>query len=520
MRTVCIGLIAMLALLCGNPGRAVAAPQSSQEVASADDETVVTHHEITVGGRSLKYTARAGYITLRDHNREARAKIFFVAYTLDRESNATPRPLTFAWNGGPGSPASMIQMGALGPRRLKTPDEYSKKPPPYELVDNESTWLTDSDLVFVDPVGTGYSYPTKPEYGKDFWSVQGDIDSIGEFIRIYRLEYDRTSSPLFVAGESYGTVRAAGMAEALQKRDIPLTGVILISSLLNWKVSESSAANDIPYIVILPSYTASAFAHKKLATDLESDLQATLQKAEKWAESEYAPALMKGDALAASERDSAIKGLARYTGLDPKFIDKSNLRVTMEQFSLSLLKDQGEFVAHYDSRLSAKVTGESEYNPTTDPSLAGNGLGSVYVPYLRTDLGFKTDAFYSGPFSYGWPLTTTPRGDWLAILWDYGTSRTAPEPIEGLAKAMRSNSSLCVFSASGYYDLSTPYFSTEYTLGHMGLSAKDHERIEIKAYPGGHMMYTNSENRKQLKVDVSAFIKKSLSSPQPESEVK
>jgi carboxypeptidase C (cathepsin A) len=504
----------MIALLCGSATRVAAAPQASQQIQElrSDDEVVVTHHQITIDAKPLKYTARAGYLTLRDHAREARAKIFFVAYTLDRASGDSPRPLTFAWNGGPGSPSSMIQMGAVGPRRLKLPDEYAKKPPPYELVDNESTWLTGTDLVFVDPVGTGYSYPIKPEYGKEFWSVQGDIDSIGEFIRIYRMRYERLSSPLFIAGESYGTVRAAGLSEALEKRDIPLTGVILISSILNRTASEFAVGNDIPYVLILPSYTATAFAHKKLPGDLSSDFQGTLQKAQFWAESEYAAALMKGDRISASEREATAKQLARYTGLDPKVIEKNNLRINMEQFTLHLLQDQQEVVAHYDSRMSSKSTGPGEYNPATDPSLSGNGLSDLFVPYLRNDLDFKTDAFYAGPFTYGWPPATTPRGDWLAVLWDFGSGRDSGDQGGGaLAKALHENSALHVFSASGYYDLATPYFATQYSLDHLGLSADERSRVEIKVYPGGHMLYFSGDNLKQLKQDVAKFLEAAIS---------
>lgn len=517
MRTLLIGCACGIALCCTATAGVAASPRPGPQPrqareASSSDDAVVTHHQIMIQGKPLGYTARAGYITLRDHTREAIAKMFFVAYTMDG-GNSSVRPLTFAWNGGPGAPSSMIQMGALGPRRLKSMDEYAKKPPPYELTDNESTWLAATDLVFVDPVGTGYSYPVKPEYGKQFWSVQGDIDSVAEFIRIFRTRYERWNSPLFVAGESYGTIRAAGMAEALEQRSIPLTGVILISSLLDWAAARPAAGNDLPYVLILPSYTAAAFAHKKLAADLATDLQGTLRKAESWTESEYAAALMKGDRLSGTELDATAQQLARYTGLTPEFLEKSDLRVNVEQFALHLLADQQEAVAHYDSRLASKATG-GEYNPVTDPSLSGSGLGTLFVPYLRDELGFKTDAFYAGPFGSGWPLPRAPRGDWLALHWDYGSATTARDPGDALAQALRQNKALHVFSASGYYDLSTPFFATEYAFEHMGLNPEQRSRIEIKVYPGGHMMYMSGDNREQLERDVAGFMANSLAASQ------
>ncbi|HEV2386289.1 MAG TPA: hypothetical protein VGS20_03440 [Candidatus Acidoferrales bacterium] len=513
MRSLLIGSVGAIALCCAATAGAAAplgaSPQSPPaREASSSGDVVVTHHQILIHGKPLNYTAQAGTITLRDHTREPIAKMFFVSYAMDG-GEPSARPLTFAWNGGPGSPSSMIQMGALGPRRLKSIDEYAKKPPPYELTDNESTWLAATDLVFVDPVGTGYSYPVKPEYGKQFWNVQGDIDSVAEFIRIYRTRYERWNSPLFVAGESYGTVRAAGIAEALERRDIPVTGVILISSLLDWAAARPTAGNDLPYVLILPSYTAAAFAHKKLAAGLEIDLQATLRKAESWTTSEYAAALMKGDGLAGAELEATAKQLARYTGLAPEWLEKNDLRVNMEQFTLHLLADKQEAVAHYDSRLASKAIG-GEYNPATDPSLSGNGLGTLFVPYLRDELGFKTDAFYAGPFGSGWPLPAAPRGDWLALHWDYGSATTARDPGEMLAQALRDNKALHVFSASGYYDLSTPYLATKYAFEHMGLHPDERSRIEIKVYPGGHMMYMSGDNRGQLERDVTGFIAKAV----------
>ena len=479
----------------------------------SDDQPIVTHHQITLDGKVLKYTARAGYLSLRDEYGKTHARIFYMSYTLDPDSEKTPRPLTFAWNGGPGSASSLLHLGALGPLRAKDPDEYSSPPPPYELVENKSTWLDFTDLVFVDPVGTGYSYATDPQYAKEFYSPQGDIDSIAEFIRLYLAHYSISQAPLFVVGESYGTFRAAGMAEALAKKRIHLNGVILLSSILNFQLADPASGNDLPYVLLLPSYTAAAFVHKKLPADLQSDFAATLRKAETWAENQYSVALLKGDRLTNQERDETAHALARFTGLDTAFIEKHDLRIGMGQFTLELLRDQQEMVGHYDTRMTAKVTGPvGEYDPTTDPSLSVHGISELIVPYLRKELGFTSDSVYAGPFGGRWPPPTSPRGDWMSVRWNWGTgSAKDTDQSASLARAMRKNHALRVFAGSGYYDLSTPYFETAYIFDHMGLDPQVRSHVELACYPSGHMIYLSAQARRQLKQDIASFYKKTLS---------
>lgn len=525
MRTIVFAVAGAIgALAIGAPGIAAAPPPAqAAQTAGPTDSTVVTHHEIMVHGQALRYTARAGFITLRDHSRQPMAKIFFVAYTLDGAENAAERPLTFLWNGGPGSPASMVELGMAGPRRAKLADEYTTPPPPYELVDNQDTWLPFTDLVFVDPVGTGYSYPIKPEYGPEFWNTPGDIDSIAEFIRIYREQYERTGSPLFIGGESYGTVRAAGLAETLEEgresnfaggsvSKVALKGVLLLSGSLNFSLTSGfSPGNDLPYILYLPSYTAAAFAHKKLSPGLESDFQSTLEKAEKWATTDYATALLQGDRLPAAEREAVAKQLAQFTGLDVGFVEKNNLRVNVDQFASHLLLDQGLALGHYDTQIAYKAPAGAPYDVLADKSLFGDGIGSLIVPYLRNELGFKTDAFYSGPFTYGWPPPATPRGDWLAIKWNRGSRSGASfDESAELATAIRENPALEVFWASGYFDPGTA-FATQYVLNHLNLDAAQRARVELKDYPGGHMIYLSHNNRQQLCRDVEKFIERAMS---------
>ena len=310
----------------------------------------------------------------------------------------------------------------------------------------------------VDPVGTGYSYVTKPEYLKDFWNTTGDIDSIGEFIRLYLTHYNQEDAPLFIAGESYGTTRAAGVAKILTDRRIALSGVILIS-MGNLAGRGNAGQEDLASALIIPSFTASAFFHKKLAPDLQTDLQATLRKAEAWAETDYAAALIKGDRLTPQEREVVVAQLARFTGLDPAYIAKTRLRISADQFARQLLKDQNLEVGHYGANLTSKVTNpNAPYDLWTDPSLFSNGTSGLIVPYLRKELGFSNDARYAGPWGGGWPSPVSPRADWTGQRWDAGTAGRANVNVAAdLADAMRRVPTMRVFLAQGYFDLVTPY---------------------------------------------------------------
>jgi carboxypeptidase C (cathepsin A) len=480
-----------------------------------DDMPIVTHHEIKLENRTLKYTARAGFLSLYDDFREMKARIFYVSYTLDQANSA--RPLTFAWNGGPGSPASTVHLALMGPRRAKTMDEYKSPPPPYELVDNQDTWLAFTDLVLVDPVGTGYSYTTKPEYLKDFWNVPGDIDSVGEFIRLYLAHYSAGDGPMFIAGESYGTTRAAGLAKILADRRIALSGVILISM---GNLAGRGGADDVSSALIIPSFTASAWFHKKLAPDLQADLQSTLRKAESWAETDYVAALVKGDRLTAQEREVVGAQLGRYTGLDAAFIARSGLRISADQFARQLLRDQSLEVGHYGAHLTSKVANQAApYDLWSDPSLFSNGTSGLIVPYLRSELGFSADARYAGPWGGGWPSPATPRADWTGQRWDMGSSRSNGNVAADLADAMRRNPTLRVFVAHGYYDLVTPYFAGEYAVSHMRLDPALRRNVILQLYPGGHSMYSERPVLHQMFVDVGEFIRKTTPAKKPTPSV-
>ncbi|HYM00646.1 MAG TPA: peptidase S10, partial [Blastocatellia bacterium] len=302
------------------------AEKAAEKAEVKEEKPVVTHHEVNVRGRVLKYTATAGLMPLKDENGTVEAHIFYIAYTLD-DVDRGKRPLTFAFNGGPGSASIWVHLGCMGPKRIRMQDDGGMPAPPYHLEDNPYTWLDQTDLVFIDPVGTGYSRPVKPELGKKFWGLQGDISSVGNFIRLYLTEYDRWVSPLFLAGESYGTTRSAGLAGYLIDHGVAFNGIILISTVLNFETLLPARGNDLPYILYLPSFTSTAWFHKKLPPDMQQkSLTDVVAESEKWAGTEYLVALQKGDSMSAQERQDVISKLASFTGLEKGLIDDANLR--------------------------------------------------------------------------------------------------------------------------------------------------------------------------------------------------
>jgi len=313
------------------------APERNQDL--WDGDIITTRHQTAVEGQTLSYTAKAGKLPIRDNETgEVLAHMFFMAYSLDHDQNQSPRPVTFLWNGGPGASSSLVHLLGFGPRRVR------RGAPP---VDNQGTWLEFTDLVFVDPVGTGYSRPTKAEYGSKFYQTQGDAESVGEFIRIYRNRYETWDAPLFIGGESFGVRRAAGAADVLLRRQIPVDGVILISATL--PLGEMS--RELKTALMVPTYTAAAFVHKKLASKLQKDMQATLRQAEEWAKTEYAPALAQQDSLSDSQKQTIISQLAKFTGLDTNLVNPITLRINTNRFAKQLLQDRNQVIGLYDSRL-------------------------------------------------------------------------------------------------------------------------------------------------------------------------
>src|SRR2546425_765722 len=335
-----------------SPGPGSGQPRRpTDQAAPAEEQPVITHHEIRVGGKTLRYTATVGMMPIKSREGETEARIFFMAYTLDDAGNHSRRPLTFSFNGGPGSASVWLHMGAIGPKRVPMNPDGTMPPPPYQLVDNEYTWLTQTDLVFIDPVGTGYSRAVRPELAQKFFGLNGDIESVGEFIRMYLSRHERWTSPLFLAGESYGTTRASALSGYLIGRGIAFNGIVLISTIMNFETTDFAAGNDLPFVMFLPSYAATAWYHKKLPPDLQSrTVQEIVSEVEQWAANDYTLALDKGDRLSASERQDVVNKLSRRQSLAPQFIDNANLRVSLNLFRKELLRGERRSIGRLDAR--------------------------------------------------------------------------------------------------------------------------------------------------------------------------
>jgi carboxypeptidase C (cathepsin A) len=462
-----------------------------------DETPVVTHHSITLNGKALNYTATVAQMPLKNASGETEAHIFYMAYTLDGADPAK-RPLTFSFNGGPGSASMWVHMGGFGPRSPKLESNGFMPPPPYQWKDNQDTWLDKTDLVFIDPVGTGYSRAKTIEVARRMNGVQGDIQSVGEFIRMYLTRSSRELSPLFIAGESYGTFRAAGLAGYLIGRGIAFNGIVLIGTTLNLETIWSRS-DDLVYELELPTYAADAWYHKKVAADLQrKDLKTFLKEVEGFALGEYAAALSKGDDLPAAERKTVTDKLVRYTGLDAHYIDDSNLRWDVSHFARQLLRDKHESIGRYDGRLTAPAslnTGEtSEFDPSS--TLITPPFTAVFTSYIRDELGYKTDMYYY------------PSGGIQP--WDYGVQNGFGDTTGMLRDAMAKNPYMKVMVAAGYFDLATPYFAVEYTFNHMGLHPEMHKNISWEFYQAGHMLYIDSDSHTKLKHDFGEFLSSAL----------
>src|SRR5258706_11020812 len=345
-----------------------------------EEKVVQTKHTIRIGGQEIKYTATAGTILLKLEDGTPKASVFYVAYTRDDVSDSAKRPVTFTFNGGPGSASIWLHLGAFGPRRVEMGDAGALLPPPYRLVDNEYSLLDVTDLVFIDPVSTGYSRAVPGEAPKQFHGIEEDIQSVGDFIRLYATRNKRWTSPKFLAGESYGTTRAAGLSGYLQQRyGMYLNGIILISSILNFQTAEFDTGNDLPYVLYLPTYTAIAWYHKKLQSDLQGDLQKAIAESKAFAVGSYADALMAGDALPAAKRTEIAQKLSRLTGISADYIDRADLRIEIQRFDKELMKSERRTVGRLDGRFTGIDADAAGEQPDYDPSLA-----AIVGPYTAT----------------------------------------------------------------------------------------------------------------------------------------
>lgn len=460
---------------------------------------VVTHQQITLNGKVLKYTATAGRLPIKRGDGKIEAEMFFVAYTLEGQAPAK-RPLTFAFNGGPGSASVWLHMGALGPKRVALQPDGFMPAAPYRMVDNRYTLLDRSDLVLVDAIGAGFSRAATEVLSKKFWGVKGDIEAFSEFIRLYITRYERWSSPLFLLGESYGTTRAAGIAGHLAEHGISFNGITLLSMVLNFQTLVDNKSNDLPYVLLIPSFTMIAGYHKKLPPDLMQDIEKARQEAAQWASTTYSQALARGDALTSEERQRVISQMARYTGLTEQLIGNANLRIDVPKFTHYLLLDQKLRVGRLDGRFTGLDPQGLLDTPFYDPTSAAilPPYTSVFNNYVRADLGYKTDMPYK-VFAF--------KDDDSDLKWEWGSGIEGfPDTAKALREAMAKNPYLKVLVMEGYYDLATPFYAADYTMDHLDLTPNYRKNITFARYDSGHMLYIEINSLKQMKQDLVAFM--------------
>jgi carboxypeptidase C (cathepsin A) len=467
------------------------------------EETITTHHRAVIDGQEVAYTATVGTILLKEEDGTSKASVFYVAYTRDGVERLEGRPLTFSFNGGPGSSSVWLHLGLLGPCRVLFDDEGYPLPPPYQLVNNDYSLLDVTDLVFIDPVGTGYSRAVPGEEGKQFYGFDKDIESVGEFIRLYTSRSGRWSSPKFLIGESYGTTRAAGLSGFLQEEyGMYLNGIMLISAILNFQTARFDVGNDLPYILFLPTYTATAWYHGRLDQALQADLRATLAEVEAFIRETYVPALMEGAALPDGERAEVARALARYTGLSESYLEQTDLRIEIFRFVKELLRDQRRTVGRLDARFTGIDRDAAGERFDYDPSYAAiqGPYTATLNDYIRSTLRYESDLPYE-------ILTGRVQP------WDYSRHQNQYVNVaETLRKAMTQNQHLKVFVANGFYDLATPYLATRYTFTHLGIDPSLQRNISMGYYEAGHMMYIHMPSLAQLRSDLAAFVRSALPS--------
>ncbi|MEV0999742.1 peptidase S10 [Nonomuraea sp. NPDC050202] len=466
--------------------------------ATPADNLVTTSHTLPSG---QSYTATTGTVVLREEvttdgrfeGLRPKAEVFVTAYTMDG-ADPLSRPITFAFNGGPGSSSVWLHLGVLGPRRVVMGDAGALLPPPYGLADNEESLLRVSDLVFIDPISTGYSRVAEGEKAEPYHGFSGDLESIGEVIRLWTTRNGRWMSPKFLAGESYGTVRASGLAEHLQSRyGMYLNGVMLISSVLDYITGEFNEGNDLAYALYLPTYAAIAHHH-----GLHGDrpLADVLREAEAYADRDYLWALARGNRLSGQERAAAVAKVAALTGLSEDYVDRVNLRIEHIRFFTEVLRPRRQIVGRLDGRFTGWDPDAGREHFTTDPSMDAimGPYSAALNHYLRTELGYANDLPYEILTSRVHP-------------WSYKEFENAHVQVASrLSSAMRINPHLRVHVACGYHDGATPYFAAEHTFAHLAVPAELAGNVEFKYYEAGHMMYVHEPSRLQQSADLAAFV--------------
>ncbi len=485
---------------------AAAQPQPRYETATAKEEKISqTSHSIRIDGRDIAYTATAGTLPIRLDDGRIAARMFFVAYSRDGE-DAKTRPISFLYNGGPGSASVWLHMGAFSPRRVKLADEGFQPPPPYDLVDNENSLIDVTDLVFVDAIDTGYSRVMTGITNSQFHGQEGDLRAFGEFIAEYLRTYNRWLSPKFLIGESYGTIRSAGLSQELQSRHgIELNGIVLVSALLTYQTISVAPNNDIAVVDQIPTFTAVAWYHKKLPAEMQQkSLPQVVEESRKFAFGDYLQALTKGNTLPDPERAAMAEKLARFTGLTAKYILSANLRLDAGRFRKELLRDRRLTIGRYDGRftaIDADAAGERQEFDPSNTALSG-AFVALFQDYVRNQLKWESDLHY---------LTS---GN--VRPWTYVQNRYMDET-DSLRSAMAKNPFLKIFVACGYYDMATFLGGIEFNFSHLAYDHQIADRVTMGYYEAGHMMYIRPSAHRALKQDVAKFIRSTTAQGHPPS---
>jgi carboxypeptidase C (cathepsin A) len=495
-------LLLALALASSGGARADVAPTPAP---AAPARSVVSHHVVHLAnGEALAYTATAGTLTLRNDRNEPTANVFYVAYTAgDRK-----RPVTFLYNGGPGSASLWLHIGAFGPRRIVTSNTSFMAPGSARLVDNPSTLLDASDLVFIDPVGTGYSFATGKGADKDFWGVDEDLRAFSQFIRRWVAANDRAASPKFLLGESYGTFRSAGLVDQLQNDGMAFNGVILLSSLLDYADDFGNPGDEnVPDAFAIPSEAAVAWYHKKVPNP-PADLQTFIDAARRFTSDEYLPAILRPEPPDPQTAARLAQRLHGFIGLDPDYILRANLRVSTARFESELLRGEGKITGRYDGRFAGSALDRNAGEPAFDPSYeaVAPAFITTFTAYANTELHWSTDRLYRA-------LPGDVVANWNFRRQGFLGRVLAPTMMPDLREAMHVNPNLRVFAANGLFDLATPFYTTEYELANVGLDPAVHARITLGYYPSGHMIYLNDDALHALRADLGRFYDASITAP-------
>ncbi len=488
---------------------AIAAEPESKENGSADKavpeaEQYVTEHAARISGKTIEYTVTAGTMLMTDAEDKPQALMGFTAYVA-KGRDQRRRPIMFAYNGGPGSASVWLHMGILGPQRVVVKDADFGNNGPYQRVSNEYSILDETDLVMIDPVGTGFAKVVGEGKNEDFWGVDQDIKSVSEFIVKYLTESGRWASPKYILGESYGGMRSGGVSYyLLTKHYVALNGVVLVSPFMEMATGAAGMGIDLPHVMFLPTFAATARYHGAL-NPTPPDLAAFMEEVGDFALSEYAPALLMGSRLEPARRAEILAKLTRYTGLSEDYWDRANLRINEHQFNKELLRSTGKTVGRIDSRFVGNMINRVGESTTYDPMLSAIGPGylATFMDYYQTDLEVQNLGNYS--VLGGVPFA---KWDWKHAQPDIrGIKLPFPNTAVDLAYAMTQNPSMRVLVQQGYYDLATPHLASEYFIDHLEIAGELRKNVEIAYYEAGHMMYIHEPSMAKFKQDLARFIR-------------